>query len=249
MDERELFRKWEERQEVLKTALGRHPDLEYRLNLEAGELLWIDRDEVPRVKADCKVLCTWSPGGGTVLMGWANESLEPGMYVGPYQTIPDHAHDCEEADAWYYAMCAAEEAGAQALYRCPGPAVIFLGLWGLRDADPNEVFVPPSATPDVLRVLDGLSQSLWQRRPDLRQELQIRGAELMDQAQFAYRGAAAEEMLLETGGALVALAETMGPGLSAGEVQRVGSALADLRRAWSESSHSGAGTGDLGPLS
>lgn len=241
MDEHELFQRWEARQEVLKRVLSEQgpEDLEFRLNLEVGELVWIDRDDTPRVKAEAKVLCTYAAGAGTVLMGWANESLEPGMAVGPYPTIPDHAHDCEEADAWYYAMCAAEEAGAHALYRCPGASMIFLGLWDIRQADPTEIFVPPPANGDVLRVLDGLSQSLWQRRhraEGMRQDLHTQGAEMMQQARFAYRGAPAEGLLLETGGALIALAETLGPAgpLSAREVQRLGSALADLRRAWED---------------
>lgn len=241
MDDPELVRRWQAKQEVLKRTLSEAggAELEYRLNLDAGQISWLGPDERPRVVAEAKVLCTWSAYVGTVLMGWLNESLAPGMAVGPYPGLPEDAQECDEQEAWDYAMLAGEEAGAQAIFPCPGPTMVFLGLWNLRPARPEEAFALGAIVPDMLRLVDSLSQRLGQRpilAEEIREDLQHGAEVLRQQARYARRGTPDEPRLREMAAALRRLAEALPArgALPAEAVQRLDSALAKLRQEWQD---------------
>lgn len=237
MDRQALVDRWQERQAPLNEALASQGPLDFRLDLDLGDLVWVQGDGLPRLRARVKVLCTWRPAESRAVMSWADESLDDGVTVGPFQDIPGDVQPCSESEAWVLAMMAGEQAGAQHLYRVPGPEeTLFLGLWGLASVQAGGEFVPVAE--EVLRILDGLSQTLWLRRGQgsaVGSHLREEGEALLVQARFVHPGSASEALLRSTGEALVGLGDSVavpaGP-LPVSEVRRLGTALADLRRAW-----------------
>ena len=128
----------------------------YRVDLEKRKIYWVNESGLSLVVADCRVLLSFALSNKSVMMGWANTSLNPGSSVEPVDGMADIHPDCEEGDVWSLAVEAASAAGAEAIYRTPSPqSWVLLALWNLRSGG-SEQFTSGSPREHILQVIDSL---------------------------------------------------------------------------------------------
>ena len=91
------------------------------------------------------------------MMAWANRSLAQGCAVGEVPEMEDIYPDCSPEDVWDLAVRAAENCGADVIYRTPSPqAWVMLGLWNLRPGSGEEQFSSGSPKGHILQVVESL---------------------------------------------------------------------------------------------
>ncbi|MBI3929052.1 MAG: hypothetical protein HY319_26145 [Armatimonadetes bacterium] len=151
----ELFERWQRRQTNLGIRLeemgAAHCD--FRVDLGVRKFFWVDAQGVALAAADTRVLCSYALSDRSVLMAWANPHLDSEAAIEAVPGMRDRVDGCDEADAWQLAVQAADAAGADYVYRAPGPqTMVFLGLWNLRMAL-AESFEAGSPAPFVLKIL------------------------------------------------------------------------------------------------
>ncbi len=123
---------WQDKQEQLKHFLAEHQAEEapYRVDLGEGKIFWVNEMGLSLAVADCKVLLSYALSNRSILMAWANASLAPDTGIEALDGFESIYHDCDPEHVWQLAMAAADEVGAEALYRAPSPqSWVMLGLW------------------------------------------------------------------------------------------------------------------------
>lgn len=146
--------------------------------------------------ADCKVLLSYALSNRSILMAWANSSLSPDTGIEPLDGFESIYHDCDPEHVWQLSMAAADEVGAEALYRAPSPqSWVMLGLWNLRSGG-AEQFYSGSPQEFVLRVLSQLADH--RELEELPVLLSNYSQSLLQLADHPHKGSDFEEPLRKT---------------------------------------------------
>lgn len=223
-----LLDRWRRRQEGLAALLEEFQvtDYEFRVDLEKGMFYWVEPDATPRLVADCRVLCSYALSNHSVLASWANPHLSDSAVVDPILDLPESLQECNEEDAWAFAIKIADASGADFLYRAPDPQVmVFLGLWNVRPPAPGEEFKATTPAEFVVGLLELLTQAAEdpdRSRPELGRLFVNYGKTLRHHARYVHRGTPEEDRLMRCGARLIDIGEQMAPG-------SLDSALQELR--------------------
>jgi len=211
-DDEALAERWTQRQARLQTLLESHgaAGLDFRVDLGKGQFWWQDGAAQPVVVASTRVLSSYALSDRSVLMGWANRSLPPDATVPAVTGIPERIDDCDETDAWTWAMRVAEAVGCHFVYRAPNSQMwVFLGLWDVRAAAPgDEPFDPGSPWPYVALVLESLVAGVDEGR-DVRTLARNYGRTFTDD--HLRKGTTLEAPLTAIGERLAALGDAPSP--------------------------------------
>lgn len=126
------------------------------MDLLTKKIFWVNEAGLSLVVADCRVLLSYALSNNSVLMAWANESLDPEVGVEPVDGLEALYTDCDPHDVWALSTKVGEAVGAEALYKAPSPqSWVMLGLWNLRPGG-AEQFHSGSPREYVLTVLEKL---------------------------------------------------------------------------------------------
>ena len=201
-----LRQHWDERQGLLRAMLAAHDagDCEFRADLLRGRFWWQRSDGSPVVVANTRVLCSFALSNESVLMAWANQSLPEHARIPPVEGMDD-ASPADEEGAWHLARQAASASGAHFIYRAPNPQMwIFLGLWDVRSASPeDDPFVPGSPWEHVDSVLGQVEVIVGEQREDEARILLRNYGQTFVEG-HVHRGTAHESKLREIGEAMIA---------------------------------------------
>lgn len=211
-DDEALGERWTQRQARLQALLESHgaAGLDFRVDLGKGRFWWQDGDGRPVVVAATRVLSSYALSDRSVLMGWANRSLPAEATVPAVTGVPERVDDCDEPDAWHWAMRVAEAVGCHFVYRAPNPQMwVFLALWDVRAAGAgDEAFEPGSPWPYVELVLESLVAGLDEGR-DVRTLARNYGQTFVDD--HLRKGTSLEAPLVAIGSRLAALGDAPTP--------------------------------------
>jgi hypothetical protein len=206
----ELERRWSERQDALRALLTMHGAMgcDFRVDLRRGVFFWQhETTGKPIVVAGARALASYALSDRSVLCSWANRSLPDRARVPRVGSIADRVVT-DEAGAWRIAMEIGDACGAHFLYRAPNAQLwIFLGLWDVRAAGPDEApFEPGSPWPYALQVIEMLLASENERADaELRVLLRNYGRTFVES--HVHRGTKAEQALREIGERMIAVAD------------------------------------------
>lgn len=149
---------WEEKQSRFLQFLEEHGagEAPYRVDLEKRKIYWVDEQELSLVVADCLILLSYALSNHSVMMGWANLSLEEGCAVEEVPGVHEIYTDCTPDEVWALSTYVADQVGAEAIYRTPSPqSWVMLALWNLRPGG-AEQFTSGSPRGHVLQVIQSL---------------------------------------------------------------------------------------------
>ena len=150
---------WERKQARLRdflTARGAE-HAPYRVDLQEGKIYWVSPLGLSLALADCKMICSYALSNRSILMSWANESVNPNAAIGEMERLPNMVSDCEPEEVWELSQVVGEAVGADALFRATSPqSWIMLALWRLRDGG-AEQFKAGSPRRHIAKVLDKLA--------------------------------------------------------------------------------------------
>jgi hypothetical protein len=107
-------------------GIGTHA--RYETDLEKATIRFFDASDVEQVRAEIQVAGSWSPGSGTWMWGWENESAPEAVVskLGPIveagrdkdvKALQAHVVECDEGGAWDLAALAADIVDAPCVYR------------------------------------------------------------------------------------------------------------------------------------
>lgn len=254
-----LVERWQARQAQLAALLEACGAAEGERHIEWGEgrIRWEDATGESVAEATMKALCSYSFPDQSLMMAWANEGLEQGAVIRPVAEVPDFIEECEEGEAWLWAMRLAEACQADYLYRISSPSyLVFLGLWDAHATLTTADVEAGSPHAFVLELLDGVRGALQDKRQDptaLRRLFINRGESLLQNAQYLYNDRSDGGLLRRTGNALIEMGNSFGQrrfgllppaALSEVEINEISTQLARLRANWIHSSRQHKPKGD-----
>lgn len=149
---------WERKQKKFLEFLQTHgaDEAPYRVDLDKLKIYWVDERELSLVVADCKVLLSYALSNNSIMMGWANISLQEGSAIDPVEGVDPIYSDCDPEQVWSLACFVADQAGAEAIYRTPSPqSWVMLGLWNLRPGG-AEQFTSGSPKGHIVQVIESI---------------------------------------------------------------------------------------------
>jgi len=219
----QLIQHWQERLEDLQNLLSSvdgNPN-RYRLDLNAGLVLFLDEANQPVAEATCRVVATFAIDSEHLLMAWGNPHLPDAATCEAVEGMKDSVFDLTKDEATQFAMVAAEK--LKSSYFMPihtQKNVVYLVLdepaigpemgavASLNGADESQSSSAEAAKlmDDILDIIQDAYGELKKKPADYArfgEELMNNGTELLEGGQTTYASLSWADEMVKTGENLI----------------------------------------------